>query len=381
MKQGFRVLDADGHMQEPLDLWDQYVERAYYDRRPKVTGHVGRYLFSYAPCESFPEGRPNPRPESIFADCEARYGDALRSWWSLPTRLQAMQQEGIDIQVGFPTNGNAALSHHITDPKLQAALVRAYNNWGIDYCRDAAGKVQFVAPVSMLDVDEAITEAKRLAKHPEVASLSLPDAGAQRRWSDPEFDPFWATLQDLDMAASFHGGGTQTRLFKDYTTSPGLASVSHAMSFPMDAMLAMGTLIFGGVLERFPRLRCSFLEANAGWLPWWLHRMDDHAVGRQGRFQYGQNLPLKPSEYFQRQCFVALDADEGTLQTVVEYLDGNNLIFNTDWPHPDAPMPGAVDMFLARPITAAAKRKILWDNSVQLYGERVVSQPSALAQA
>src|SRR4029453_2677188 len=101
------------------------------------------------------------------------------------------------------------------DPKLQAALVRAYNNWGIDYCRDSAGKVQFVAPVSMLDVDEAIREAKRLAKHPQVASLSLPDAGAQRRWSDAEFDPFWATLQDLDMAASFHGGGTQTRLFKD----------------------------------------------------------------------------------------------------------------------------------------------------------------------
>jgi uncharacterized protein len=373
MKDGYRVLDADGHMQEPLDIWNTYVEKAYHDRRPLVTGHVGRYLFEYAPCEAFPQGRPQPRPESVFADCEARYGEALQSWWSLPTRLQAMEMEGIDVQVGFPTNGNAAVSHHITDAKLQAALVRAYNNWGIDYCRDSGGKVQFVALVSMLEVDEAITEARRVAKHREVASLSLPDPGASRRWSDAEFDPFWATLQDLDLAASFHGGGTQLRIFKDYTASPGLASVSHALSFPMDAMLAMGTLIFGGVLERFPILRCSFLEANAGWIPWWLHRMDDHAVGRQGRFQYGQNVRRQPSEYFYRQCFVAADADEGTLQSVVAYLDGNNLIFNTDWPHPDAPMPGAVETFLDQAITADAKRKILWDNSVQLYGERVIA--------
>jgi predicted TIM-barrel fold metal-dependent hydrolase len=360
-------------MQEPLDIWDNYVEQPYHHRRPLVSGHVGRYLFNYHPCEAFPEGRGSVRPESVFADCEERYGDAWRNWWALPDRLTEIDKEGLDIQVGFPTNGNSATSESITDPKLQAALVRAYNNWATDYCKDSDGRVQFIAQVTLLDVNEAIAEARRMGPNAQATAINLPDPGASRKWSDEEFNPLWETLDELSLAASFHGGGSQQRVFKDYTTTPTLASVSHALSFPLDAMLAMGTLIFGEVLDRFPNLRVSFLEANAGWTPWWLSRMDDHAVGRQGRFQYGEEVRLKPSEYFARQCFVACDADEGQLEFAASQLK-DNLIFNTDWPHPDAPIPGAVDSFLGHNIEEGTKRNILWDNSVKLYGPRVLGK-------
>ena len=373
MRNGYRVIDGDGHMQEPLDIWDNYVEQPYHHRRPLVSGHVGRYLFNYHPCEAFPEGRGSVRPESVFADCEERFGDAWRNWWALPDRLTEIDKEGLDIQVGFPTNGNSATSSSITDPELQAALVRAYNNWATDYCRDSDGRVQFIAQVTLLDVNEAIEEARRMGPCPQATAINLPDPGGSRKWSDEEFDPLWETLDELSLAASFHGGGSQQRVFKDYTTTPTLASVSHALSFPLDAMLAMGTLIFGEVLERFPNLRVSFLEANAGWVPWWLSRMDDHAVGRQGRFQYGEEVRLTPSEYFARQCFVACDADEGQLEFAASQLN-DNLIFNTDWPHPDAPIPGAVDSFLGHDIEDEVKRKILWDNSVRLYGPRVLGK-------
>ncbi len=373
MRNGYRIIDGDGHMQEPLDIWDNYVEKPFHHRRPLVSGHVGRYLFNYHPCEAFPEGRGSVRPESVFADCEERFGDAWRSWWALPDRLTEIDKEGLDIQVGFPTNGNSATSSSITDPKLQAALVRAYNNWATDYCSDSDGRVQFIAQVTLLDVNEAIEEARRMGPCPQATAINLPDPGESRKWSDEEFDPLWETLDELSLAASFHGGGSQQRVFKDYTTTPTLASVSHALSFPLDAMLAMGTLIFGEVLEMFPNMRVSFLEANAGWVPWWLSRMDDHAVGRQGRFQYGEEVRLTPSEYFARQCFVACDADEGQLEFAASQLN-DNLIFNTDWPHPDAPIPGAVDSFLSHNITDETKRKILWDNSVRLYGPRVLGK-------
>ena len=119
MRNGFRIIDGDGHMQEPLDIWDNYVEQPFHNRRPLVSGHVGRYLFNYHPCEAFPEGRGSVRPESVFADCEDRYGDAWRSWWALPDRLTEIDKEGLDIQVGFPTNGNSATSEHITDPSCR----------------------------------------------------------------------------------------------------------------------------------------------------------------------------------------------------------------------------------------------------------------------
>ena len=376
MKNGFRIIDGDGHMQEPLDIWDKYVEKEYYDRRPIVVGHVGRILFEYGPCEAVPEGRLKPRPDSIFEDTPARYGRAFDEWWSLSSRLEAMDAEGIDVMVGFPTNGNVATSSDITDGKLQAALCRAYNNWARDYCSDSYDRVKYIAKVTSLDVDLAVEEIKRIGNQREVAAVVLPDPGAQRLWSTEEFDPLWAALCDYDLAACLHGGLADQVFFKPWRET-GLAAVGHALGFPVDSMLAMGTIIFGGVLERFPKLRAGFYEANAGWLPWWLSRMDDHAVGRQGRFMYGFRLPLAPSEYFKRQCFVACDADEGALKPAVEYMNGANIVFNTDYPHPDAPMPGAVQTFLDADIPEDAKRKILRDNSVALYGDRVAAVATA----
>ena len=56
---------------------------------------------------------------------------------------------------------------------------------------------------------------------------------------------------------------------------PNFRTLNHASSFPLELMLAMGAMIVGGVLEKFPALRVGFLEGNCGWLPWWLHRLDD----------------------------------------------------------------------------------------------------------
>ena len=372
MKNGFRVIDADGHMQEPLDIWDNYIEKEYHGRRPLVSGHVARYLFNYHPCEAFPKGRVSPRPESVFADCPDRDGEAWETWWSLPARLVEIEKEGLDIQIGFHTNGTAALSPNIEDPNLQNALCRGYNNWARDYCSKSKGKVKFIGLVSIIDVNLAIAETERLSEIPECAAINLPDPGSSTNWADPQFNRFWETLSSLDLAASFHGGGSQTRWFRGYTETPGLASVSHAIAFPLDGMLSMGTLIFGNVLENFPKLRCSFLEGNAGWAPWWLARMDDHAIGRQSRFQYEKDVSMDPSNYFKRQCFIACDADEQTLPFVANEL-GDNLIFNTDWPHPDAPIPGAVDMFLDQDFSDETKRSILWDNSIRLYGDRILN--------
>lgn len=372
MRNGFRVIDGDGHMQEPMDIWDKYTESAYSDRVPKVVGHVGKTLFKYAPCEAFPEGSMQPRPESVFADCEDRYGDAFRSWWSLPTRLAHMDDEGVDIQVGFQTNGNAAISQNITDPDLQSALCRAYNDWATDFCRDSGRRVQAIGLISLLDVGQGIEEIKRIANRREIAAINIPDSAAeQRQWSSEEFDGLWSTLADQGLPACFHGGSAQTRLFRSLQGP--LASVSHAIGFPLDAMVSMGIMMFGSAMERHPNLRFGFYESNAGWLPFWLSRMDDHAVGRQGRFMYGNSLPLKPSEYFRRQCSLACDTDEGTLPFVAEFMDGDNLVFNTDYPHPDAPFPGSVEGILSRPLKDEHKRKILWDNSVNLYGERLIA--------
>ena len=369
MRSGFKVIDGDGHMQEPLDIWDTYLEPQFRDRI-KVVSAIGRIFHEMAPCEVSPEGSIGKRPQSTFAHVPELYGESYESWWSLETRLHDMDREGIDIMVGFPTNGLGITSPTITDPVFKAALCRAYNDWAADYCAGDPKRVMFVATISVLDIAVAVREIERVAAMPGIAAIMLPDPGQSLLWNSPDYDPIWSALVHADLAACFHGGTTQFSMFGPWT-SHGLAAVSHSISFPVDTMLAMGSVIFGGVFDRHPTLRAGFYEANAGWLPWWLGRMDDHYHGRMHTFSYGSSITKPPSEYFRDHCTIACDVDEPQLAEVVDAMHGDNIVFNTDYPHPDAPWPHPVDTFLARGLADSAATKILWDNSIKLYGNRI----------
>jgi predicted TIM-barrel fold metal-dependent hydrolase len=139
-------------------------------------------------------------------------------------------------------------------------------------------------------------------------------------------------------------------------------------------MTTLGHFIFTGILERFPKLRLAILESNSGWLPFWLGRMDDHTHGRNSVMGKSDKLRMLPSEYFMRQCIIACDSDERALKYAVEELHGENMVWNTDYPHPDAIEPArALPEFDAQPIAEEAKRKILWDNAVKLFGSRILN--------
>ena len=119
-------------------------------------------------------------------------------------------------------------------------------------------------------------------------------------------------------------------------------------------------------MERFPKLRVAFLEAQCGWLPFWLDRMDEHYEWRE---PYGEmtHLAAKPSEYFRRQGFCACECDEEFVAHVVAAVGDDNIVTTTDYPHGDSKYPKAMDRFFALPLSDKSKQKILWDNAVRLY--------------
>jgi predicted TIM-barrel fold metal-dependent hydrolase len=372
MRDGFTVIDGDGHLMEPRDIWREFVDPAFRDRIPNVTGDIGRQKHSYGPSEIHPEGFTSlPYAEERFARVgKDKYGDAFESYWSLETRLRDMDAEGIDLMVCFPTSGTVATFPGVA-PDLQGALCRAYNDWATEFCNGSGGRVKFMAQVSVALPEEAAAEVRRIADRREVAGVMLNDPTFERFWAAADFMPLWAALVDASLAAGFHGSVSQQFLFRSWTRAGGYtAAVSHTLSFPMEAMASLGALILGGVLERFPDLRLGFYEGNAGWVPWFLGRLDMHDSGRQSHYSEGR-LALSPSDYFRRQCWVAGDSDEATLPAAVAALEGRNIIWNSDYPHLDAGFPGSVDDFLRQPLSDDARRMILADNAVELYGPRV----------
>jgi predicted TIM-barrel fold metal-dependent hydrolase len=135
----------------------------------------------------------------------------------------------------------------------------------------------------------------------------------------------------------------------------------------MEQMMALLTLIEGGVLERHPQLKVGFLETGCGWLPYWLWRLDREY--ESSRSEVAHNVKMKPSEYFRRQCFVSMEPSEPHLSQVIEYIGSDNILFGSDYPH------GEYESDIVEQVVAlegqlpqGTVEKILWENPARFYG-------------
>ena len=122
MINGYKVIDADAHMQEPLDLWDKYVEPEFYDRRPVITDHRYRLFFEYESSELYPAQAAGKdqmgrlRPTEILERQPIKYGEAYEEWWSAESRLRDMKRFGWDRMVCIPGTGAQPLKLENKDP-------------------------------------------------------------------------------------------------------------------------------------------------------------------------------------------------------------------------------------------------------------------------
>ena len=140
-----------------------------------------------------------------------------------------------------------------------------------------------------------------------VGIVLLPTPIGGRHINDPSFDALWREVEQLGVPVCFHG--TSGAASRDYlgvrlAGQPGYRAISHAAVFSVELMLSMGSMIMGGVLERFPAMKVAFLEGNCSWLPWWLYRLDDQwdKFGSES-----EGLTQTPSSYFHRQCYISVD--------------------------------------------------------------------------
>jgi predicted TIM-barrel fold metal-dependent hydrolase len=370
---GFKVIDCDMHVVEPADLWLRYIDPAYKSIAPVGTNSRPRDIGTTM-LGKLRTGYANwfEPLEKHMAPLDPDYDFAVKGGYDGASQLEAMDREGIDVAVMFPSRGlfvlgidtKAVAGEMGYDPPQAAAIARAYNDWLYDFCAPDRRRLLGAAMVAVHDVDSAVTEARRCVEQYGFKAIFLkPGMINKRAWHDRAYDSLWAECQRLNIAVGFHGAS-------DFLTDFGLGlhqymSTWHTFSHPLGPMSALVAMVGGGVFERFPRLRAAFLEGNCSWAPWLLTRLDDHFEDYIGRFELP--LRMKPSEYFKRNCWVSVECDEETSRLYVDWFGDDNVVFSTDYPHPDSKFPHAVARFLKLPLSAQAKRKFLWDNCVRLY--------------
>jgi predicted TIM-barrel fold metal-dependent hydrolase len=369
-KHGFNILDSDMHIMEPPDLWERYIDDKYKARAPRgVTSHNVRDLRMV-----YPDGKEWARKTTRLNDSARgqnfdRNQDVYRSYagrgWSSEVQLEAMDIEGIDVAVLYPTRGLRALVVDDMDAGFAAALARAYNNWLYDFCQKDPRRLIGAGMISPYDMRDAVEEALRCAKELGFRAVFLrANPLVNHQWQDDYYEPLWDALEDLSLSLGFHESTGTGRKQIGERLEPNLM-LRRVYAQPFEQMIALGSFCAGGVLARHPKLRVAFLEANCSWLPWLLWRLDE-GWEREGDI-WAPELAMAPSEYFKRQAVVSVEPDEVTVKHVIEYLGSDQIVFSTDYPHGDSKYPEAVEHFLQLPITDDAKRKILWDNCAAYY--------------
>jgi predicted TIM-barrel fold metal-dependent hydrolase len=382
-----KVVDADGHILEPPDLWENYLERKYKDRgiRWKVNDAGLEYLevdgkprvgqrFGANAALGGIGGYPDKNGDrtKLLTPGIYNYLDGAPPGAMDPHgRIQVMDQEGIDCALIYPTLG-IIWEESVNDPGLTAALCRAYNNWLVDFCQPYPDRLFAIAHIPMLDVNDAVTEMRRMAKLGARGFFIRPDLIHGRTLGHLDFDPIWATAQEMDLPVAPHVVVRVDNPMREWAASltPGpyaiqpdnLVFTFTYLMLPVQA--AFTALVSTGVLQRFPRLKYVILESGGGWIAHWLDRMD-------GKYKVGKGFsPLKekPSFYFQRQCYISVDPDEKTTPAMVELLGEDKFVWASDFPHIDAEYGVVAELKenIAR-LPESAQRKILGENAARIY--------------
>ncbi len=367
-KNGFSVFDSDMHIMEPPDLWERYIAPEFRSIAPR--GRTSDNVRDLGVI--FPDDGPNGRRTSgvphrghNYQRNQQLYRDHARRGWGPDCQLEAMDLEGIDVAVLFPSRGLSVLTHPDRERRFAAAIARAYNDWMFDFCQTDTARLLGAGMLSVYDIRDAVEETHRVVEELKFRAVFLrSNIVNDKSWHDPYYESLWNTLEELDIPVGFHEAtGSRSRQSGDhFEPNFGLRRV---YAQPFEQMMGLGSFVAGGILARHPKLKVAFLEANCSWVPWLLWRMDE-GYEREGDV-FMPELAMAPSDYFKRQCWVSVEPDETPARRMIAELGSDQLVFSTDYPHGDSRYPAAVDYFLKLPLSEEDKRKILWDNCARFY--------------
>lgn len=375
-KYGLKWIDSDMHLCEPVDLWEAYIDPQYKEWVPHWSGEKGkdhplrnRGAFTVGAQAAKPEGDDVKPPDNIIRERRfptyEPYMTSDGSYVDAAGQLRAMATEGIDMAILFPTFGNRGWQEESVPSDAAIALARAYNDWLFDFCQTDRARLKLNALIPITDVPAAVQEIRRAVTKLGAVSVSPGTSRRDIRLDNPIYEPIWAEAEQLGVPVAFHGA-RQVHLKERYKDS---VLMAHASGRGIEHPMAFMELLFGGVLERHPGLRCAFLEAGCSWVPYWLFRLEEEWERfRDASPGLAQNVTMPPVEYWKRQCYSAVEVDEWSLRGVIATVGDENLVISSDFPHFDSPFPEAFDRFMKIPgVSRESQAKILWDNCAKLY--------------
>jgi len=327
-----KVIDADGHIVEKDRDIRAYLSRPYCDRSGALLPGDG---------------------------LDTSMGGLVggREHVDVPTRLKDMDTEGIDVSVLFPT-GSFSVTRFM-ERDYAVAYARAYNDFIADVCKESPR----IALLPLQDLDASVEELERAVTKLGLASVAVATQGMKEHLGSERFWPLYDEIQRLDVPFCVHNRRAAPAGDDRYESFIHM----HTIGRPVETFIQFAGLIYGGVAERFPRLRIGFLECGVGWVPYWMERMDEEWEKR-GKVE----APLckkKPSEYLTGgRIYYGCEPEEKMMGYIVKEIGSETLMYASDYPHWDMTWPESASIVWAREdLSLEAKKNILRGNAKRFY--------------
>ncbi len=316
----------------------------------------------------------------------------LHGAWDHDQRIRMLDEDGIAGEVVFvdgiternspPFGAGLGLpSDETIVPELQWAGARAHNRWLAEFCSQAPERHAGVASIPLLwDIEEAVKEV-RWVKESGLKAVLIPlSTGPFEPYHHVKYDPFWRACEDLGIVVNFHSGGAMTKEYfgKNFPEEkpddyPGAMGVYVSEVF-FWTYRPLTFLIWGGVFERFPKLKVAVTETGTSWmLPPYLQLLDHnyhdvHFSAKLGDFR--SHLSMSPSDYFKRNVGIGASCIPRGDMKYRHDMGIDQVMWGSDYPHPEGTWPSTrdamIDTFHGLPDEEVTK--MLGENAIKFYG-------------
>ncbi len=372
------VLSADSHITEPAETYVDHIDPAWRDRAPRLVDLGDKIGDGFViegmarPVTLGTVAAAGKRPEEIRT-IGSRFDDLHRGGWDPEARMADQDRDGVAAEVIYPSVGMVLCNH--PDFDFKKACFDAYNRWLAGYCAAHPERLVGLGQTAMRSPAEGIADLAAI-KDLGLRGVVMPGQPAIEDYDSPVYDDFWEASIEMGLPLSFH-------ILTMRAEKPRGPKMAGFLSIMRGCQDMMGLLVLGGVFERHPHLRVVCAEADAGWVPHFMYRMD-HAYNRHRNWlPPGQALSRLPSEYFAENIYVTFQ-DDWTAFRQADDMNWRRLLWANDFPHSDSTWPWSQELLAehTRTLSEEQRRAILCDNTAALYGIEVPEDMAvALASA
>lgn len=364
------AISADSHVTEPPNCYVDFIEPKYREDAPHIVEEKnGRHVFKIKDMEmtvplALADGAGYEIEERQKRANTIRFEDTRPSGWDPAARMADQDRDGIAAEIIYATVGMVLCTH--PDAAYKSACMQAYNRWLQSFCDGGNGRLFGLAQTAMIDVDSAIEDVRR-AKEMGMVGMMMPGNPVYEDYDHADYDALWECAADLSMPICFHiltsQEGDIASVFRSQRGHPlnGFLRIIRAVQD------VVGVLVLGGVFERHPGLKMVCAEADAGWLPHFMYRMD-HGASFNVKGGILPGLSKLPSEYIRSNVWATFQDDWVAFQ-VKELLDPQQLLWANDFPHTDSTWPNSQALLKkhASDLTEPERQAIMRDNVAALF--------------